>query len=77
MKRTTVALDARLIERIRQRATLEGRQFQQCVNELLAIGLAASERPAHEHRSLPSFSMGDANVDLADREALYDLMEGR
>jgi len=75
MKRTTVALDDRLFERIRARARKERRQFQACVNELLALGLAAKVERKGKTTALPRFSLGQASVDLADREALHDLLE--
>jgi hypothetical protein len=74
MKRTTVALDDRLLERIRARARKERRQLQDCINELLALGLAAKVR-RDGPRTLPTYSLGEASVDLADREALHDLLE--
>ncbi len=74
MKRTTVALDERLFERIRARARRERRQLQECVNELLALGLAAKSR-RDKTADLPTFSLGKASVDVADREALHDLLE--
>ena len=77
MKRTTIALDERLLQRIRKKARREGRAVQDCVNELLALGLAASAQRADVADPLPTFSLGAAAVDVADREALYDLMEGR
>jgi len=78
MRRTTVALDDRLFARVKKKAQREGRQFQECVNELLAAGLTASElEPRHAKPPLPVFSLGEATVDVADRDALFDLMEER
>ena len=75
MKRTTLALDDRTYERIREMARCEGRQIQECANELLKAGLAARSRKTAPPRPLPVFSMGAARVDVADRDALYDLMD--
>ncbi len=74
MRRTTLALDERLFARVRQKARREGKKLQECVNELLALGLQAQERGSGEG-ALPVFDLGHAVVDVADRDALYDLME--
>jgi hypothetical protein len=75
MKRTTLALDDRLYERIREISRIEGRQIQECANDLLAAGLAARSRRQPAAEPLPVFSMGEARVDLADREALLDVLD--
>ena len=75
MKRTTLALDDRIHERIREISRVEGRQFQECANDLLAAGLAARNRKPEPASPLPVFSLGEAKVDLADRDALFDLMD--
>lgn len=76
MRRTTLALDERLLERVRDKARREGRKLQECVNELLALGLQAQEGNDRESVPLPVFDLGQARVDIADRDALYELMEG-
>ncbi len=75
MKRTTVALDERLFEKIKDKARREGRPFQDCANELLRLGLEASSRSVEPPRPLPSYSLGEARVDIADREALYEVLD--
>lgn len=75
MKRTTMALDERLIERIRDKARRESRPFQDCANELLRLGLEASARSTTPPPPLPTFSLGEALVDIADREALYQVLD--
>ncbi len=75
MKRTTIALDERIISRIRAKARREGRHFQDCANDLLRIGLERIEHPQRQKKSLPSFSLGTSTVDVADREALLDMLD--
>lgn len=75
MKRTTLALDDVLIELIKERARQQARTFQDCANELLRLGLDVADRGADPPRPMPVFSLGTASVDIADRDALYQLME--
>lgn len=77
MRRTTLALDERLLARVREKARREGRLLQDCVNELLARGLTASELDCGTTAPLPVFELGEVPVDVGDREALYELMEER
>ena len=75
MKRTTVALDERLLERLRNKARAEDRLLQDCINEVLRLGLDASESATDPPPSLPVFQLGRPRVELADREALQALMD--
>ena len=75
MKRTTMALDERIWARVKQKAAQEGKDFQECANELLRLALDQSDRGTAQPVPLPSFAMGLALVDLADRDALEDRME--
>jgi len=75
VKRTTLALDERLLARIREKARREGRTIQDCTNELLRLGFDAGKESRRAAEPLPVFDLGPAAVDLADREALYELME--
>lgn len=76
MRRTTMALDERIYERVLEMARRQGRTFQECANELLRAGLdAVQRRPRAKGDPLPVFDLGEPAVDLGDRDALYDLME--
>jgi hypothetical protein len=77
MRRTTLAIEERLWERIREKARREGRDFQDCANRLLTRGIEAEKKETGSNRKkrLPTFSMGKALVDISDREALYEAME--
>ncbi len=77
MKRTTLALDERVLEAVREKARIEKRKLQDCVNELLRLGLAVDRAERRPPLPLPVYSMGAANVELADRNALEALMEER
>lgn len=76
IRRTTVALDEITFERVLEMARRQGRTFQECVNELLRVGLeAVGSRGNSPSAPLPVFDLGEPAVDLGDRDALYDLME--
>ena len=77
MKRTTLKLDDAVLRRLKQQAAAEGRSLQDLANQLLRRGLATTP---HVHFSL-SLTGWDAQlqpgVDIRDRDALFDLMNGR
>ena len=75
MHRTTLALDERILERIRARARMEKRTVQDCVNELLRIGLEHQDASGRQLPPWPSFDLGGALIDLGDRDALYDILD--
>ncbi len=73
--RTTLVLDARCMKKLRQMANDSQRTISDLVNELLAEGIQRHNagRPLTPAK-LPTFSMGEARVDLANRHALENLM---
>ena len=75
MRRTTVALDERVYERIKQKSRLERRHFQDCANELLLLGLKAADKVHKKFKPVRVFSCGVPRIDVADREALFDLLD--
>lgn len=76
MHRTTLALDDRIFARLREMATSQERPIQDCANELLELGLSVRERPGRKPVALPVYRMGRPLVDLSDREALLDALDG-
>ena len=75
MRRTTMALNELLVDRVRDIANREERTFQDVANELLRLGLEV-RKTRTDAEPLPAFETGGARLDVADRDALYDLMEG-
>jgi hypothetical protein len=75
MVRTTLALDERVMARIREKSRLERRSLQACTNELLMRALEMEDRPVAAPPPLPILSMGAARVDISDRDALMDFMD--
>lgn len=77
MSRTTLKLDEDLLRELKEKAAREGTTLQAVANDLLRQGLTATV--ARDYRLEISTSKADLQpgVDLFDRDALFDLMEGR
>jgi len=77
MKRTTLKLDDVLLRRLKQRAAAEGRTLQDVANQLLRQALAARDREPYTLHMTGWKAAEQPGVDLLDRDALFDLMDGR
>jgi hypothetical protein len=75
MKTTLVISDA-VIKRLREEAVRQGCTISELVEAALRTFLDQTPREVLLP-PLPSFDSGGAGVDIADREALYQAMEGR
>ncbi len=72
--RTTLNIDDSVMKRLKEEAARRGTTMSELMES--AIRLFLRERPVRiELPPLPSFHGGDALVDIADRNALYDAME--
>jgi len=76
--KTTLNLDDGLLREAKKRAAQEGTTLTQVVEDALRAALTATppERP-YEFRFTIVDGGGPPLADVADRDALYDLMEGR
>jgi hypothetical protein len=74
--KTTLVIDDGTFKRLKRAAAQQGTTLSALVEAALRQFLARREAPA-ALPPLPSFDGGGALVDLADREALYQAMEGR
>jgi hypothetical protein len=78
MKRTTLVLDEHQFTELKKLAAAEGRTLSSVTEEVLRVGLASKRRRANRKLSrLPAWNMGKPRVDIANRNALYEAMEGR
>lgn len=74
--KTTLVIDDTVLDRLRQEAARQGRTISELVEAALRSFL--QQRPKRPPLPpLPSFDSGGALVDISDREALYQAMEGR
>ena len=77
MKRTTLKLDESVLRRLKQQAAAEGRTLQDLANQLLRRGLATQDRQPYTLELRGWEATLQPGVDLLDRDALFDLMNGR
>ena len=74
--KTTLNIDETVMAELRRQAARQGRTMSDLVETALR-NLFQSQRKPAEFPPLPTFHGGGALVDIADREALYQAMEGR
>jgi len=76
--KTTLNIDDTVMNRLRREAARQ----RKTMSELVEAGLrllfhSASQSKKKKLRPLPTWHGGKPRVDIADRNALYDFMEGR
>jgi hypothetical protein len=75
MPRTTLDLDASILEQLRRRAASERKSMGQVASERLAVGLGESEPAKRPPLRWPSRRMGKPRVDLQDKDALWRALD--
>jgi hypothetical protein len=75
----TIEIEDRLLERARRQAAADGTTLRTVVENALRAGLAARVAPKTRYRFQPPTVRGSypPNVDVADRDALYDVFDRR
>lgn len=73
--RTTLVIPDGVYRDLKRRAAERGETISALATEFLRRGLAG-EGEVPEPPPLPTFEAGRPRVDLADREALFEAMEG-
>jgi hypothetical protein len=74
--KTTLNIDDTVMAELKREAARQGRTMSEMVESALRL-LLRSQRKRGIVPALPSFHSGGALVDIADRDALYQAMEGR
>lgn len=74
--KTTLNIDDNVMAQLKREAARQGRTMSDLVETALRM-LFRSRRTKKEVPALPTFRSGGALVDVADRDALYQAMEGR
>jgi hypothetical protein len=74
--KTTLNIDDTVMAELRREAARQGRTMSELVETALR-NLFRSQRKAAKLDPLPVFHSGGAFIDIADRDALYQAMEGR
>jgi hypothetical protein len=74
--KTTLNIDDTVMARLRRESARTGRTMSELVETALRRLLQSKAEPAPT-APLPAWNSGGALVEVADREALYQAMEGR
>jgi hypothetical protein len=74
--KTTLNIDDTVMAQLKREAARQGRTMSELVETALR-NLFRSQKEVAELPPLPVFQSGGAFVDIADRDALYQAMEGR
>ena len=74
--KTTLTIDDRIMVQLKREAARQGRTMSELVETALRL-LFQARKPPSDLPPLPTMKSGGAFVDVADRDALYQAMEGR
>ncbi|MGH7948168.1 MAG: hypothetical protein ACREQF_02965 [Candidatus Binataceae bacterium] len=74
--KTTLNIDDTVMARLKREAVRQGRTMSELVESALRSSFKVN-RTRDPLPPLPTFDSGGALVDIADRDALYQAMEGR
>jgi hypothetical protein len=74
--KTTLNIDDKVMAELKREAARQGRTMSEMVESALRL-LLRTHRKREKIVALPTFRSGGALVDIADRDALYQAMEGR
>ena len=74
--KTTLNIDDTVMRQLKREAARQGRTMSEMVETALRL-LLRSQKKTHDLPPLPKFHGGGTLVDIADRNALYQAMEGR
>lgn len=72
--RTTLVIPDAVYRELKRRAAETGKTISGLATEFIRRGLS-TEPPSPDLSPLPTFSLGKPLVDVADREALYELFD--
>lgn len=72
--KTTLNISDSVMKELKREAARQGRTMSELVEAALRA-LLQNHRQAGRLPPLPEFDLGKARVDVADREALYEVME--
>ena len=74
--KTTLNIDDTVLAELKREAARQGRTMSELVETALRL-LLRSQRKREKIPALPTFRSGGTLVNIADRDALYQAMEGR
>ncbi|CAN5326889.1 hypothetical protein BH18GEM1_BH18GEM1_09250 [soil metagenome] len=74
--KTTLSIDDGVMIRLKEEAARQGKTMSELVEAGLRLLFRSQKQPV-KLRPLPSFDSGGHLVDIDDRDALYEAMEGQ
>jgi hypothetical protein len=74
--KTTLNIDDTVMAQLKQEAARQGRTMSEMVETALRMFFRPRQQSG-ELTPMPTFRSGGAMIDIADRDALYQAMEGR
>jgi hypothetical protein len=74
--KTTLNIDDTVMAQLKREAARQGRTMSELVETALRM-FFRPQKPGGELPPLPTFHSGGAMIDVAERDALYQAMEGR
>jgi len=77
MRRTTLTIDDQLLRELKKKASEEGRTLQAVTNDLLRASLVTKPLKPYRLQLRGWKAAEQPGVDLFDRDALFNLMDGR
>lgn len=75
--KTTLNIDDTVMQRLREEAALQGKPMSELVESGLRRILTKPSEASVPLPELPTLASGGLRVDVADRDRLYEAMEGR
>lgn len=75
--KTTLIIHDKIMKRLREEAAKRDTTISELVEAALRLMLERKRGDTTDIPPLPSFDLGGAYVDISDRDALYQAMEGR
>lgn len=75
--KTTLVIDDTIMARLREEAARQRKTISELVEAALRLLLEPRKAKREPLPPLPTANLGGALVDIADRDALYQAMEGR
>ena len=73
--KTTLIIPNRVFRDLKRRAAERNETVSALVTEYLVLGLRESHKPQRSFH-FPTFKMGPPKLDVADRQALYEVLDG-
>jgi hypothetical protein len=74
--KTTLIIPDEILRELKKRAAEQGQTLSDVVANALQRGLS-DRRPGKKLKKLPTYKLGRAKVNVADRDQLYRAMEGK